>query len=267
MNRNEIYQPAEAEMIMRYGISNTVRKLKRTKYGWSAVVCDGEDYEVDICMKDGSVENMDCSCPSSADGSYCVHMSAVLSAIRDNDIQETDSPVSLTDILDLLDEETLRKELGSCLEHSEEEKEVFFRRYGSLSGSSGILAEFREKLENLRDLYGDRFGCVNAKNAAAFTDAVTDCLYDTVSPLLEKRKNMTAFRMINEAFRLINTFEMEGSYSALAAVIESMWLSVYYQCSAQEEEKMYDWFSRMHHAEQNLILSEIIDSVYLNVFD
>ena len=107
-------------------------------------------------------------------------------------------------------------------------------------------------------------------HAHAYAAAFTDCLYENVRPLLDQKKNTTAFHTVNEAFRLICSAEMDGTdgeYGDIGAVIESLWLAIYYQCSPEEEEKMYDWFRDNYLNHHDLILYDTIESVYLNVFE
>ena len=44
----------------------------------NATVCGSEDYEVDIKLVNGKLDDAYCSCPYAEDGNYCKHMAAVL---------------------------------------------------------------------------------------------------------------------------------------------------------------------------------------------
>lgn len=250
--------------------SKIVRDLKKTRFGWSAVVHDQNDYEVDICMKGDVVENMDCSCPSASDGSYCPHMTAVLSAAADALVAENTHPVSVEEIVSGLDESTLRREFCAWLNEDTLRKESFLRSFGSEASLSRYPAKLRNELEEIKDKYSDRFGYIDNSHAHAYAAAFTDCLYENVRPLLDQKKNTAAFHTVNEAFRLICSAEMDGTdgeYGDIGAVIESLWLAIYYQCSPEEEEKMYDWFRDNYLNHHDLILYDTIESVYLNVFE
>ncbi len=75
------FQPHILERGRAYFDEGRVSELERTEDGYAAIVDGTEEYEVEILLDGGSIEDMVCDCPYAEDGNYCKHMAAVLFAV------------------------------------------------------------------------------------------------------------------------------------------------------------------------------------------
>lgn len=85
----------------------------------TATVYGSSVYNVEIRLKGGNIESMDCDCPYSMEGNNCKHMAAVLYAVEENEEEtsfaQTETPHeaarSIEEIIGSLSEDELRASL------------------------------------------------------------------------------------------------------------------------------------------------------------
>ncbi|MCL2057730.1 MAG: SWIM zinc finger family protein [Oscillospiraceae bacterium] len=126
-----------------YFCDGAVGELKKTNGVLTATVEGSFDYSVAISFEGEHITDMDCSCPYAEDGSYCKHMAAVLFKYNKNGIEinanegdDTDNAnvsadefAILKEVVNILDMETLQKELLSMLENDQNLSTAFMLRH------------------------------------------------------------------------------------------------------------------------------------------
>ena len=78
MNWKKLFEPHILERGYGYYLNNAVNNLEVSEHTIRADVEGTEDYEVEISLVDGEIEEMYCSCPYAIGGWNCKHMAAVL---------------------------------------------------------------------------------------------------------------------------------------------------------------------------------------------
>ena len=78
MNWKKLFEPHILERGYGYYLNNAVNNLEVSEHTIRADVEGTEDYEVEISLVDGDIEEMYCSCPYAEGGWNCKHMAAVL---------------------------------------------------------------------------------------------------------------------------------------------------------------------------------------------
>ena len=78
MNWKKLFEPHILERGYGYYLNNAVNNLEVSEHTIRADVEGTEDYEVEISLADGEIDEMYCSCPYAIGGWNCKHMAAVL---------------------------------------------------------------------------------------------------------------------------------------------------------------------------------------------
>lgn len=91
MDRQKMFEPWILERGRNYLNDGCVENLSQDGNTVTAVVCGTEDYDVEIEMdRGGNIACMSCTCPYAAEGNNCKHMAAVLFAIDEDIMDQSD---------------------------------------------------------------------------------------------------------------------------------------------------------------------------------
>ena len=107
----------EAHILKRgieYYENGNIEEIAKTDYGYSAIVCGTEEYQVDIYLKGNKLLDMECTCPYAEDGRHCKHMAAVLMAIEELKIENLNEGMPYYDI-EAMVKEASKEELEKFL--------------------------------------------------------------------------------------------------------------------------------------------------------
>ncbi len=174
MNWKKLFEPHILERGYGYYLNNAVNNLEVSEHTIRADVEGTEDYEVEISLVDGEIEEMYCSCPYAIGGWNCKHMAAVLyewsveRGDQDNRDEEEsghiDTPekqqIDIRKLVQDADINIIRNYLVSIL--SEDEK-LLIRFRGFLSGaeSEENIGHYINRVDDIEYNYMGRDGFID----------------------------------------------------------------------------------------------------------
>ena len=258
-----------------YYYSGFVDDLQEDEEGCHAIVHGSEDYDVDIVMKNGKVTDMDCTCPYAADGSHCKHEAAVLYAIFEGDqLKRSNSnslEESLDEILDSMNEEQLRMELKTILKEDTKQAQRIYNVYRRHKADDADVKNAVMMLDGLAYEFGDRYGFVDWRSGMDYVSAFEECLRETVHPMFSRKEYREAFYVLKEAYRIIETVEMDGSsgeHSMVIDHIEEDMDTLIHLCDMDLKDAIYEWIEDFLDADDDhWMISESLERLYHHSFD
>ncbi len=268
-----LFSPVILERGRDYFYGGDIDHIEKTADGWKAEAHGTDDYEVRIRYKGNRIESMECTCPYAADGRHCKHMAGLLYALHYTGFREepeNEQTETLEEILDRMNEEQLREELGSILREEARYRDRIVRKYTSLPADRNVVEHIAAELDSLSDVYGDHYGFIDWRSGGDYADAFKTCLEDNLEPMIVRGEYRAAFEVLKEAFYILNTVEMDGSngeHGEIAAVIEAFWEKIIRLSPENERDRMHDWFAEMKEISDNLNCGDSIDTALEYFFD
>ena len=174
------FQPHILERGRAYLDEGRVSELERTEDSYAAIVEGTEDYEVEILLEGGFVEDMLCDCLYAEDGNAYKHMAAVLFAVaaaepskkKASAKKERLTPAGLAE---KIPDGQLRPLLTELISADEKFYRDLLLRYGETSLDE-CMKTLKEELVSIGDLYADRHGYINYRDANDFECDMADLL-------------------------------------------------------------------------------------------
>lgn len=258
-NWQYLFQPHILERGMDYYENDAVGQLKKTASGYRAVVKGTSNYQVDICMKDGSVEEMECDCPYADGGSHCKHMAAVLFAIEDamgEEEEESSHPLEdhrsggnklkkeLEEAIGRIPEEELRALLMELAEQEEALQNRILTKYAE-GISRRQMIRLKKELETISYRNSDRYGFVDWRHGSTYVRDMEQFLDVQVRNLIDKKYLMEAFELVNALFVQVGNQDIDdsgGETGILADSCYQYWKEILENCGEAERKNMFTWF-------------------------
>ena len=228
-----------------YYNNGAVSQLEMDDDQLTAVVSGTEDYDVEIDLEDGEVEDMYCTCPYAEDGSYCKHMAAALFAAEADGFSEEnedeDDPEPLVNALSEADAKTIllrlvRKNPAMLTE---------IRSMTKAGKPEEQMQDWMEWLKLLPDQYGDYHGFVGYQDVGGYADDVEEILDQGVSTLLEANLPMEAFHLVCAAFEQVVTIDSDddGELGDVSDYCCEQWREILQHASPEQSREMRRWFT------------------------
>lgn len=264
-----------------YFYEGAVTELHQTENGYQAIVEGIKTYEVEIEIEEDQVYDMYCSCPYAKDDNYCKHMAAVLYKIEDvngnsDEIEETWMEQSLREKKEL--EETIEKipddELRALVKElaveNNELQNMILTRY-AVKIDEKQMNRLKQEVDNLAYQYGDRSGFIDYRNAWDFTSSLQSFLEEQVDALISRGCYLQAFDLTNYVFKIVGNIDMDdsdGGTSQVADLCYEKWKKILENCSDDEKNKMFSWFTT-HQACGYVIdyMEDYIEEFLMNEFN
>lgn len=192
----------------KYFEEGRVSRIQCSGNAYFATVEGTEDYEVEITLCEGSVEEMLCSCPYAEDNN-CKHMAAVLFALEKEDTSVEELPpaklppitshipmeMPWLDAVDNLPDSVIRKELMKLADRDDRLKERIAVLYlGKLPEHQ--LQNWKADLQELAREYADRRGRIREEDTWDFMNDLSNFMESKLPLLFEVGAVMDAFRLI-----------------------------------------------------------------------
>lgn len=263
-----------------YFYEGAVTEIQQTKNGYMAIVEGGDEYEVEIEIKEKQIYDMYCSCPYAEDGNYCKHMAATLYKIEEmngngNEVEETWEEQAIREKKELeetiakIPEAELRKLVKELAGSDDEIRNIILTRY-AVRIDAKQMKRLKQEVDNIVYQYGDRSGFIDYRNAWEFTSALEDFLNEKVDVLIERNCCAQAFEMTNYVFEIIGNIDMDdsdGGTSQVANICYEKWETILKNCSEEEKNKMFSWFIS-HQASGYVIdyMEDYMEEFLLNEF-
>ncbi len=259
-NWKELFRPHILERGLDYYETGAVGEITSTDDGFQAVVEGTKDYEVEIEIRDGEIQDMWCSCPYAEEGQNCKHMAAVLFEIEEKGYKGDagghsaapgqaglrESEEELAQVIRKIPEDEIRKLLLELAAEDESLQNRIMTQYTECV-SERQLIRLKKEIENIAYRYSDRYEFVDWKNAFGYVCDMEEFLDNNVQKLIEKGYFMQAFELVNAVFIQVGNQDMDdsgGETEQLADVCYGYWKKILEHCGNEEIKKMFAWFSR-----------------------
>lgn len=192
-NWKKLFSPKILNRGYEYYMEDLVEDLHRDGDTIIATVSGTEDYEVEITLDSGEVEDMSCTCPYAEDGNNCKHMAAVLYELEDRDEVPKNSTASksIDEIVNSTDEKYVRSFLINILN----ENELLRQRFVTLmSNQQRSVKEYKNLVDTIIRTYTNNSGYVEYHDAETMLDELFD-LADDIDFFIESGQLLDAFEL------------------------------------------------------------------------
>lgn len=196
MDWNELFENKILERGYDYYRNGNAEILSSSANEINAVVSGSDDYEVNIYLSDGKIEDMYCDCPYASDGNNCKHMAAVLYLFEDLQEQSMLHDTNIESLIDNTKHELLKKFLINAMRYDSGLKERFIRFVNGENGSINI-AEYKSQLKSLIKKYSDNSGFINWKNVSPFISEAVELIEECSNSLIEWNRLYEAFEIVS----------------------------------------------------------------------
>lgn len=196
-----------------YNRSGLVEELEISDNEIKALVIGNDEYEVSISVRNGEIENMDCTCPYADEGFYCKHMAAVLYAYEAAPKAKYSAKELKPKAEELVlnaDEKTIRGFLINALKKDKKLLDSFTLAVSSSSGDISI-SSYKKRIDDIISKYTDRHGYIDYYAAGDFIDAALDFVYDELYKLTEKGYIKEAFELSTYLFKEVSDVDIDDS--------------------------------------------------------
>lgn len=283
MNWKKLFEPHILERGYGYYLNNAVNNLAVSEHTIRADVEGTEEYEVEISLVDGDIEEMYCSCPYAIGGWNCKHMAAVLyewSVERgDQDSRDEEEPghidtpakpqIDIRKLVQDADINIIRNYLVSVL--SEDEK-LLIRFRGFLSGTETEenVSHYINRVDDIEYNYMGRDGFIDYDDAMDFIFDLEDVLNNDVQRLMDKGYHRSAFELMNHIFTVVGEADMDdsdGGIGMLATHVYKLWSELLTKADPGEKGEMFQWF--MEHLDGSIAdyLEGYIERIIMEQFE
>ncbi|MBT9778174.1 hypothetical protein GPL15_16865 [Clostridium sp. MCC353] len=278
-NWKSLFRSHILERGLDYYASGAVTEIETTDSGYRAVVEGTEDYEVEIELKGGRIDDMYCTCPYADGGNYCKHMAAVLYGLEDRERQgdlglaqedaSQDYKKELSGVINKIPEEEVRSILLKLALEDEKLGNNILTKY-SVNISERQMIRLKKEIQAIAYKYSDRYGFVDYRNASGYMMAMETFLSGKVQDIIDKGCYMQAFELTVQVFMTIGNQDIDDSdgwTSRGADVCYEYWKQILNKCGEQDKKKIYQWFEA-HQDDDTVIdyMEDYISDFLMNEF-
>ncbi len=286
MDWKNLFQPHILERGYDYYCEGAVSNLETYPNAVTARVEGSKYYNVEISLENGEISDIYCSCPYADGGGHCKHMAAVLYAWEDMPSQKFSAQDS-----DLFAKartaDTRKKKLAAVQALMEEadisvvkayltsllmENEKLLMRFHSMVREKGRKEDIRHYIRQVDALVNRYLGSnyyISYYEADSFVSELEDILDEDVRRMMDDGQYENAFQLMNHIFLQAGEADMDdssGGILRLAEQIYQMWLELLEKVSADEKQRMFQWFTG--HLDGSVIdyLEENIERIVMEEF-
>ena len=272
MHWEKLFEPHILERGYAYYLDGAVTDINIEKDEIEATVEGTEDYSVTIELKNGQVEEMECTCPYAEDGAYCKHMAAVLYA-WENDAKNKQKQILTYDQLkkdvDNAESALVRKFLTDILWRSEKYRLQFLSMLHP-DQEEDMLAAAKERLDEIVDDAGGYDGFIDYYAASGFISDISDWMDEEIDPLLERRQYRSAFQLTIHVMESLDGVEMDdsdGGITEIAGRCNDVWEQILDHCDSEMEQEMFLFFLNSIDGQMVDYLEDYYESILMARFD
>ena len=263
------FQPHILSRGEEYYRQNAVRGMELAGDSVSASVFGTEEYEVNIVFKDGSIEDMSCTCPYADDGSNCKHMAAVLYALENTgEAKPIKAGPSLSELIGGLSEEQAKALLQGLAERDKTIADKI--RIAAGADDASVLRIMEADIGHMMQRYSDRDGYIAYEDAYGCMCELCDYVSDTIPMLVAQKRCVAAFYAIGAAFTEAVLTEMDdsdGGLSMLAGTCKEQWETVLERADLPQKRRMYSWIEDNINGALPEYAEVVLIDMMLNCFD
>lgn len=268
-----------------YYISGAVEDISFEDDVITATVTGSEEYEVEITVNNGKVDEMYCSCPYAASGKNCKHMVAVLyewsakykKETQDDTIESAlfgqvydigdnrKRQMAIEILIDNADKEDIKTFLMSVLKDDEKLMRLFYNTVSKQS-SSGDIGVYIRQIDNIVESYGD---FIDYNEAYDFASELEEIIDSAVYKLLDNGKCLASFELTNYMLEILGKVDIDdsnGETSYLADKIRQVWSDIIAEASSNEKRIMFNFFVNCLDNTDMEFLEEYVEDIILDEF-
>lgn len=271
-NWKELFRTHILKRGLNYYEMGAVKSIEQEGNGYTAVVTGSEDYEVEIEIRDGEINDMWCSCPYAEGGNYCKHMAAVLYELEEegDEIKSDDktwveqiveSKRKLKEVIERVPEDEIRNLLSELAQENEALKNHILTKYSANIDKSQMV-RLKDEIDNIACRYSDRSGFVDWRNAGEYISAMEIFLHQNVQALIDRTYYMQAFELTNDVFVKIGNQDMDdsdGGTTMVANTCYELWKQILEKCEEPDKKKMFLWFEK--HQADGIVIDYMEDYI------
>lgn len=214
MDWQKMFEPWILEWGRNYLNDGCMENLSQDGNTVTAVVCGTEDYDVEIEMdRGGNIACMSCTCPYAAEGNNCKHMAAVLFAIDEDIMDQSDiqnngegsTILPWQEALNGLSPEEMRRLLSELARSDRGLQEQITTLHGLLAPEV-LVATWKDQLADIPEKYADRHDYIDYNHAYDFFMELDEFL-ETRLPQLVSFSESGGFCIDNIPLVPVNTAE------------------------------------------------------------
>lgn len=292
MNWENLFAPHILERGYDYYCEDAVENLDVSDDSIRADVIGTQEYKVEICLDNGEITEMHCSCPYADESNKCKHMAAVLyewSASREQDAmsQNDDSTEhdlfaqaptaeayrkkkeAIENLVESADIAVVRKYLVSILEENEK---LLVRFHGMVKGKSEKedVGRYTRQVDAIAERYLGRDRFISYYEANGFISELEEILHADVERMIDDGQCMIAFELMNYIFMLVGDVDMDdsdGGIGTLADQIYQLWTDLLNVVGADGKKEMFHWFTT--HLNGTIVdyMEEYIEQIIMEEFE
>ena len=266
------FEPHILERGYTYYREGAVTKISVEKEKIKAIVEGSEDYSVTIKMKDGQVKDMECTCPYAEDGKYCKHMAAVLYAYESDLTDRKAQKLTYDQLKNEVDnaESVLVRRFLTDILWSSEKYRLHFLAMLHPDREADMLSAAKVRLEEIVIDSEDCDGYIDYYAADRFITDVSEWMDEEIDPLLEQRKDQSAFKLSIHVMETLNDVEMDdsdGGITEIAVRCHDIWETILNRCDQKLEQEMFDFFLNSMDGQLVDYLEEYYESILMARFE
>ena len=247
MRWEKLFEPHILERGYAYYREGSVTDISIKEKQIDAIVKGSEDYSVTIDLKNGQVEDMECTCPYAEDGKHCKHMAAVLYAYENGGKDKQSQKLTyeqLKDAVDNAESVVLRRFLTDVL-WSNEKYRLQFLSMLHPEVEEDMLAAAKAGLDEIVDDAEGYDGYIDYYAASRFIADISEWMDEEIDPLLEGRQDRSAFKLSIHVIESLDGVEMDdsdGGITEIASRCYDIWKTILDRCDEKLEEEMFEFF-------------------------
>ncbi len=272
MHWKKLFEPHILERGYAYYLEGAVTEISIEKDGIEATVEGSEDYSVTIELKNGQVEEMECTCPYAEGGAYCKHIAAVLYAWENDGKSKQKEKLTYDQLkkeIDNAESAMVRSFLTDILWSSEKYRLQFLAMLHP-DREEDMLAAAKERLDEIVDDAGGYDGFIDYYTASRFISDISDWMDEEIDPLLERRQYRAAFQLTIHVMESLNDVEMDDSDGGITEIAEhcnEIWEQILDDCDPETEQEMFAYFLNNIDGRMVDYLEEYYESILMERFD
>lgn len=259
-----LFQPHIWQRGVDYFRNGNILEIRHYKNHIDAEVEGNEVYNVSVTLNASadSIVDYSCDCPYGEDGAPCKHLAALLCALDEEGIPQTETQNKETTaeaLVALLSEQQMQELLIRLAK-----KDSYIREIIQLTATSLIPQNQKKQwemdLEELTDSFTDRYNYIDYQDADDYCTSLIEYMDDRLPDLLDTGNIMDAFDLVWLVFHTGMEQDMDdsgGDLTVLAECCMSAWSDILKRTDLNQQREIFRRFTESDSA--NDLMSMFLD--------
>lgn len=262
-----LFQPHIWQRGVEYYQHGHILEIQRYNNRVDAEVEGSEVYNVSVTLNAAnSIVDYSCDCPYGEDGTPCKHLAALLCALEEKGIPQTetqDKKMTEDELVALLSEQQMRELLIRLAK-----KDSYIKEILQLTATSRIPKNQKKQwemdLEELTDSFSDRHDYIHYEDADDYCSSLVEYMDDRLPDMLDTENVMDAFELVWLVFQTGMEQDMDdsdGSLTMLAECCMSAWSDILNRADLDQQREIFRRFTESD-SDNDLISMFLDDYLY-----